>query len=63
LDQVVSRRPFTAEARFAPEAVHVGFVVDEVAVGQLCLRVLRFPPVDVISPPLSIIIYHLGDEQ
>jgi hypothetical protein len=28
---------------FAPGSVHVGLVVDKVALGQLFLRVLRFP--------------------
>jgi hypothetical protein len=28
---------------FAPGSIHVGFVVDKVAVGQVFLRVLRFP--------------------
>jgi hypothetical protein len=30
---------------FAPGSIHVGFVVDKVAVGQVFLRVLRFSPV------------------
>jgi hypothetical protein len=33
---------------FDPESVHVGFVVDKVAQGQVVPRVLRFPPVNVI---------------
>jgi hypothetical protein len=36
---------------FAPGSVHVGFVVDKVALGQVLLRVLRFFPVN-ITPPL-----------
>jgi hypothetical protein len=48
---------------FALASVHVGFVVDKVALGQVFLRVLRFPPVSIILPELSILIYHLGDEQ
>jgi hypothetical protein len=28
---------------FAPGSIHVGFVVDKVALGQVFLRVLRFP--------------------
>jgi hypothetical protein len=35
--QAVSRRPLTAEARFDPGSVHVGFVVDKVALGQVFL--------------------------
>jgi hypothetical protein len=42
--QAVSRRPLTAEPRVRDRSVHVGFMVDRVAVGQVCLRVLRFPP-------------------
>jgi hypothetical protein len=46
-----------------PGSVHVGFVVDKVALGQVFLRVLRFSPVIIIPPWLSILIYHLRDEQ
>jgi hypothetical protein len=48
---------------FALASVHVGFVVDKVALGQVFLRVLRFSPVSIILPELSILIYHLRDEQ
>jgi hypothetical protein len=50
--QAVSRRPLTAEARVRPESVHVGFVVDKVALGQVFPRVLRFSPVNLIPPML-----------
>ena len=33
--QAVSRRPLKAEARFDPGSIHVGFVVDKVALGQV----------------------------
>jgi hypothetical protein len=33
--QAVSRRLLTAETRFDPGSVHVGFVVDKVALGQV----------------------------
>jgi hypothetical protein len=56
--QAVSRRPM----RWRPGSVHVGFVVDEVALGQVFLRVLCGFPVNIIPPLLSILIY-LGDEQ
>jgi hypothetical protein len=46
--QAVSRQLLTAEARFTPRAVHVGFLVDKVA-----LR--RFSPVNTI--PLMFHIY------
>jgi hypothetical protein len=42
--QAVSRRPLTAEPRVRDRPVHVGFMVDRVALGQVCLRVLGFPP-------------------
>jgi hypothetical protein len=32
---------------FALRSIHVGFVVDEVALGQVFLRVLPFPPVNI----------------
>jgi hypothetical protein len=38
----VSRRPLIAEAGFAPGSVHVGFVLDKMATGQVYLRVLRY---------------------
>jgi hypothetical protein len=44
--QTVSRRPPTAEARFDPGSVHVGFVVDKVALD-------RFFP-EYFGSPLSI---------
>ena len=42
-----SRRP-----RFDPGSVYVGFVVDKVALGQVFPLVLRFSPVNFISPVL-----------
>jgi hypothetical protein len=42
--QAVSRRPLTTEARGSvPGQVHVRFVVDKVALGQVFLRVVGFP--------------------
>ena len=35
---------------FDPGSVHVEFVVDKVALGQVFLRVLRFSPVNFIPP-------------
>jgi hypothetical protein len=43
--QAVSRRSPSRRPRFDPGSVHLGFVVDKVAVGQVFLRVLRFSPV------------------
>jgi hypothetical protein len=37
---------------FNPGSVHVGFVVDKVALGQVFPRVLRFSPVSFIAPVL-----------
>jgi hypothetical protein len=37
---------------FDPGSVHVGFVVDKVALAQVFLRVLRFSPVNFIPPVL-----------
>jgi hypothetical protein len=37
---------------FDPGSVHVGIVVDKVALGQVFLRVLRFSPVSFITPVL-----------
>jgi hypothetical protein len=38
---------------FDPGSVHVGFVVDKVALGQVFPRVLRFSPVNFIPPVLQ----------
>jgi hypothetical protein len=56
--QVVSRRPLTAEAWVT---IHVGFVVDKAALGQVFLRVTRFCPVDVSFRRRSPNSYHLGN--
>jgi hypothetical protein len=48
--QVVSLSP--RGPRFAPGSIHVKFVVDKVALGQVFLRVLRFAPsIGYIIPP------------
>jgi hypothetical protein len=39
---------------FAPGSIHVGFVVDKVALGQVFLPVLRFSPANIIPPLLHI---------
>jgi hypothetical protein len=54
--QVVSRRPLTAEARVRSRSIHVWFVVDKVALGEVFLRVIRFSPVNIIPPSLSKLI-------
>jgi hypothetical protein len=52
------RRP-----ELAPSSVHVGFVVNKVALRQVFLRVIRFYPANIIPSWLSVLIYLLGDEQ
>jgi hypothetical protein len=49
--------------RFVPMSVHVGFVVDKVALAQVFLQVLRFPPAIIVLLGLHTHIYDLGDEQ
>jgi hypothetical protein len=51
IDGLSPRRP-----GFAPGSIHVGFVADKVAQGQVFLRVLRFSPVNFIPPSLSKLI-------
>jgi hypothetical protein len=52
-----------AEVRGRCGSVQVGIVADRVEQGQDFLRVIRFSPAYKIPPWLSILIYHLGDEQ
>jgi hypothetical protein len=47
---------------FAPWSIHVGFVVDKVALGHVFLRDPRISPLNFIPPSFSIVIYRLGDE-
>jgi hypothetical protein len=42
-----------------PGSVRLGFLMDKVALGQVLLEVLRFSPVSMIPPWLSILISHL----
>jgi hypothetical protein len=48
-------------SRFALGSVHVGLVIDKVALGQVSLRVLRFLSVNIFPPLLSILIYRSRD--
>ena len=50
----LSRRPLRMRARVWSRPVHVRFMVDRVALGQVSIRVLRFPPVSIIPPMLRI---------
>jgi hypothetical protein len=51
-----SRRP-----RFEPGSIHVGFVVDKVALGQVFLRVIRFSTFNISFHRRSPNSYHLGN--
>jgi hypothetical protein len=46
-----------------PTTVHVGFVMDEVALGEVFLQVPQFYLVNIIPPWFSMLIYHLQDEK
>jgi hypothetical protein len=54
--QAVSRRSLTAEAVFTLRSVYVRFVADEVALGQVLLRVFPFYHVSIVPPDFGI--YH-----
>jgi hypothetical protein len=43
-----------------PGSIHVEFVVEKVALGQVFVPVLRFSPVSIIPPSFSVLIHHLG---
>jgi hypothetical protein len=58
--RTVSRRPLTAEARVHARASPRGICGDIVALGQVFLRFLRFSPVNVSPPWLSILIIIWG---
>jgi hypothetical protein len=58
----------TATIRFVPRSVHVGFVVDNVALRVVFLRTLRFPlPILIPLPPAApqslIMLYSLDAES
>jgi hypothetical protein len=46
--------------RFALWSVHVGLVMDKVALGLIFLLVLQFSPVNINPLWPSILMYHLG---
>jgi len=46
---------------FSPVSFHVGFVVDEVALSEICLRVLRCFPANIIPPVLQTCIWYIHD--
>jgi hypothetical protein len=61
--RAVSRRPVAAKAMFAVGSLRVGFVVDKVALGQVFIRILLVFPLSITPPWLSVLIYHMRDEQ
>jgi hypothetical protein len=62
--QTVSRRPLTAlSPGFAPESIHVGFVVYKVELGQVFLRVLRLSFSISSFNRRSPYSYYVGDEH
>jgi hypothetical protein len=56
---VASRLP--RRPGFAPGSIHVGFLVDKVALGQVFLLVLRFSPVSISFQCCCPNSYHLGN--
>jgi hypothetical protein len=59
--RAVGRWPLTAEAR-VPARVSLCGTVGKVVLGHVSILALLLPPVTIIRPWLSILIYHLGDE-
>jgi hypothetical protein len=55
--QAVSRRPLTAEARVRDQDSPCGICGGQSGTG------IGFSPVNIISPSLSILMFHLVDEQ
>ena len=50
--QAASRLPLTEEAQLRSQANPVGFMVNEVVLGQVSVRALQSSPVSVIAPVL-----------
>jgi hypothetical protein len=48
--------------RFMPGSVHVGSVVDKVAMGDVLLQLLQISHVNIFPPWVYILIYHLEDD-
>jgi hypothetical protein len=60
--QAVSSQPLTPEARFHARVSPCSTSGEQSGTEIVALRRLRFP-VSITSPRLSILIYHLGNEQ
>jgi hypothetical protein len=63
MGQAVSFWPLTVETWLHVWVSPYGICGGKVALGQVFLQVLQFSPISIIPPWLSILIYHLGDEQ
>jgi hypothetical protein len=61
--QAVSRRPLTAEGRVLTLVRPCGICGGQSGTGILFPRVFQFLPANIIPPWLSMLLYHLGDEQ
>jgi hypothetical protein len=57
--QAVSYRSLTSETRFSP----FGICGEQIVTGTGLSQSPSVSPVIIISPLLSILIYHLGDEK
>jgi hypothetical protein len=53
----------TTEAWFIPGSVHVGYVIDTMALAQVFPLSTSIFPVNIILLWLSILIYYLGDKK
>jgi hypothetical protein len=61
--EAVCRRRLTAWPHFISRPVRVGFIVDEVTLGQVCLRVFRFHPLSIIPPPVRSHTAPIGHQR
>jgi hypothetical protein len=63
--QAVSRYPLIAEARVLTMISRCGICGGKVALGQVFLKVIRFSPVNIISPQLHTLHTNVssGDKQ
>jgi hypothetical protein len=54
----ISLQPLAVETRLDPKPVHMGFVVNKMALRRGFLRVIRFSSVSII-PPTQILVFKL----
>jgi hypothetical protein len=57
--QAVSCWPLTMEARVRARLIHVGFVVDKVALGQVFLRLLWLSSVNIYHSTIALQTHYL----